>query len=75
MLENDAYTALPCGYLVTENDLALPALYQEGMIALQSSRSGVDITTYKCPAGHSPHLSWTEGFVTVVREFAQKVIG
>ena len=74
VLQNDAYTALPCAYLVTENDMALPASYQEGMIAIQSSRPGVNMTTYRCPAGHSPHLSWTEGFVTKVREFAQKAI-
>ena len=74
VLENDAYTALPCAYLVTENDIALPASYQEGMIAMQSSRPGVNMTTYKCPAGHSPHLSWTEGFVMRVREFAQKAV-
>lgn len=73
-LENDAYTALPCAYLVTENDLALSASYQEGMIAMQSSRPGVNMTTYKCPAGHSPHLSWTEGLVTKVREFAREII-
>ena len=74
VLENDAYTALPCAYLVAENDLVLPASYQEGMIAMQSSRPGVNMTTYKCPAGHSPHLSWTEGFMTRVREFAQKTV-
>ena len=74
VLENDAYAALPCAYLVTENDMALPASYQEGMIAMQSSRPGVTMMTYKCPAGHSPHLSWIEGFVTKVREFAQKTV-
>ena len=74
ILENDAYTALPCAYLVTENDMALPASYQEGMIAMQSSRPRVEMTTYKCPAGHSPHLSWTEGFVTKVQEFAQNAV-
>ena len=72
-LENDAYTALPCAYLMTENDLVLPVSYQEAMIAMQSSRPGVNITTYKCPAGHSPHLSWTEGLVAKVREFARGI--
>jgi hypothetical protein len=34
VLDNDVYAALPCTYLVMENDLALPATYQEGMVAL-----------------------------------------
>ncbi|ESZ95067.1 hypothetical protein SBOR_4522 [Sclerotinia borealis F-4128] len=43
VLHNDAYSALPSTYLVTEQDLALPAAYQEGMIALQNSRPDVNI--------------------------------
>jgi hypothetical protein len=35
-LQNDAYVALPCTYLVAENDLALPPAYQEGMVSLQN---------------------------------------
>lgn len=75
MLENDAYTALPCAYLVTENDLALPPAYQEGMVAMQSQRPGVDMSVFRCPAGHSPHLTWTEGLVTTVRDFGKKILG
>ncbi|KAL9121276.1 MAG: hypothetical protein Q9187_002170 [Circinaria calcarea] len=75
VLNNDAYTALPCAYLVTEDDLALPVAYQDGMVAMQSQRPGVDLTVFRCPAGHSPHLTWTEGLVTKVREFGQKVLG
>ncbi|TGO07073.1 hypothetical protein BTUL_0336g00020 [Botrytis tulipae] len=72
-LHNDAYTALPCTYLITENDLALPTVYQEGMIALQNSRPGVSITIIRCPSGHSPHLTWIEGFVAAVREFGKEL--
>ena len=75
MLDNDAYTALPCAYLVTENDLALPAAYQDGMVAMQSQRPGVDLTVFWSQAGHSPHLTWTEGLVTKVRDFGQRTLG
>ena len=74
MLNNDAYTALPCAYLVTEEDLALPAAYQDGMIAMQRQRAGVNIIVYRCPAGHSPHLTWTKGLLTKVLAFGQKVV-
>ena len=66
---------MPCAYLVTENDLALPVAYQEGMIAMQSARPEVDMTVYRCPAGHSPHLSWTDGLVKAVLEFGKKALG
>lgn len=71
-LTNDAYSALPCAYLVLEGDLMLPKAYQEGMAALQGQKTG-EFTMYRCPAGHSPHLSWTEGVVDTVLDFVQKV--
>ncbi|KAH6662793.1 Alpha/beta hydrolase fold-1 [Halenospora varia] len=75
VLENDAYAALPCKYLVTENDLALPAAYQEGMVALQNMREGVEIGIVKCPSGHSPQLTWTDGLVREVKKFGKELIG
>ncbi|CAG8951328.1 hypothetical protein HYFRA_00008078 [Hymenoscyphus fraxineus] len=74
VLENDPYTALPCAYLVSEDDLALPSAYQEGMVALQNMRAGVDISITKCPSGHSPHLTWTEGFVSEVQKFGNACV-
>lgn len=71
-LTNDAYSALPCAYLVLDGDLTLPKEYQEGMVALQSSKTG-DFTIYHSPAGHSPHLSWTEGVVDSALDFVQKI--
>lgn len=75
VLENDAYAALPCKYLVTENDLALPAAYQERMVALQNMREGVEIGAVKCPSGHSPQLTWTDGLVREVEKFGKGLIG
>ncbi|KAI9829512.1 MAG: hypothetical protein M1819_006332 [Sarea resinae] len=75
ILENDVYAALPCLYLVTENDLALPATYQEGMVALQSQRPEVDIGVVRCASGHSPHLAWTEGLVAEVQKFGETLLG
>jgi hypothetical protein len=46
--------------------------YQEGMAALQGSKTG-NFTMYHCPAGHSPHLSWTEGVVDTIWDFVEKV--
>ncbi|KAI9656847.1 MAG: hypothetical protein M1821_003486 [Bathelium mastoideum] len=74
VLGNDAYSSLPCAYLVTVDDFALPALYQEGMVAMQTSRPGVNMTVYKAPCGHSPHLQWTEGLVEKVHEFGRSLI-
>ena len=54
--------------------MALPAPYQDAMIALLIQRPEVDVTVYRSPAGHSPHLSWTEGLVEKVQEFGQKIV-
>jgi len=75
VLTNDVYSALPCVYLVTENDLAVPAAYQEGMVALQNQRDGVDIKIVKCSSGHSPQLTWTEGLVEEVLRFGKELLG
>ncbi|KAL1849191.1 hypothetical protein Daus18300_013348 [Diaporthe australafricana] len=69
-LSNDAYSALPCAYLVLEGDLTLPKEYQEGMVGLQGQKTG-EFTIYRCPAGHSPHLSWTEGVADTAVEFVR----
>lgn len=71
-LTNNAYAALPCAYLILEGDLTLPKEYQEGMVAQQSQKTG-DFTIYRSPAGHSPHLSWTDGVVNIVQEFVSKL--
>ncbi|KAE8323544.1 Alpha/beta hydrolase fold-1 [Aspergillus sergii] len=72
-LTNDAYSALPCAYLVLEDDLTLPKEYQEGMIALQEEK-GNRFTVYRAPSGHSPHLTWTDGLVTRVADFATETL-
>lgn len=73
-LTNDAYSALPCAYLVLDDDKSLPREYQEGMIALQEQQGNV-FTVYHAPSGHSPHLSWTMGLVEKVDEFVTLVRG
>ncbi|KAK8132281.1 alpha/beta-hydrolase [Apiospora kogelbergensis] len=70
-LTNDAYSALPCGYLVLEGDMTLPKEYQEGMAAMQAEKTG-EFSIYRCRAGHSPHLSWTQGVVETAQEFLSK---
>ncbi|KAJ4288032.1 hypothetical protein N0V90_012048 [Kalmusia sp. IMI 367209] len=67
-LTNDAYAALPCAYLVLEGDQTLAKEYQEGMIALQAGKTG-EFKIYRCPTGHSAHLSWTDGIVGVAQDF------
>lgn len=67
-LTNDAYSALPCAYLILEGDLMLPKAYQEGMVATQSEKTGA-FKIYRCSVGHSPHLSYTEGIVDNVQDF------
>jgi len=42
VLEDDAYLALPCVYLLTEHYLGLPASAQERMLTWQNMRDEVD---------------------------------
>lgn len=72
-LTNDPYSALPCAYLVLEHDQMLRKKYQEGMVALQSEKSGRSFTMYSAPTSHSPHLSWTDGLVEKLEDFAGKI--
>ncbi|KAF2463952.1 uncharacterized protein BDR25DRAFT_329414 [Lindgomyces ingoldianus] len=61
-LTNNAYSEYPCAYLVLEADLTLP----------KDQKSG-SFTIYRCPAGHSPHLSWTEGVIDTIGEFVKTI--
>ncbi|GMG34983.1 unnamed protein product [Aspergillus oryzae] len=72
-LTNDPYSALPCAYLVLEDDLTLPKEYQEGMIALQEGK-GNKFTVYRATSGHSPHLTWTEDLVVKVTGFTNEIL-
>ncbi|KAI9151285.1 putative hydrolase [Paramyrothecium foliicola] len=74
-LTNDAYSNVSCGYLVLDGDQTLPQQYQEGMIALQQSKTNTPFHVYHSPAGHSPHLSWTDGMVDTIQDFAVKAQG
>ncbi|KAK6068003.1 hypothetical protein SCUP234_11337 [Seiridium cupressi] len=71
-LTNNAYASLPCAYLVLEGDLTLPKEYQDQMAALQGQKTG-PFTMYRCQSGHSPHLSWTSGFVDTIQDFVGKI--
>jgi hypothetical protein len=71
-LTNEAYAALPCAYLVLEEDAILPKEFQEGMVAMQAHKTG-GFTMYRCPTGHCPHLSWTNGVVSTLQEFIEKI--
>ncbi|KAI1450039.1 Alpha/Beta hydrolase protein [Annulohypoxylon stygium] len=73
-LTNDAYGALPCAYVILEGDLTLPKEYQEAMVAGQSQKTG-QFTIYRSPAGHSPHLSWTDDLVKTSQDFVKKIKG
>ncbi|KAL2007281.1 hypothetical protein VTN00DRAFT_8719 [Thermoascus crustaceus] len=64
---------LPCAYLVLEYDQMLPNEYQEGMVVLQSKKSGRPFTVYSDPTSHSPHFSWTDGLVERLEDFAGKI--
>ncbi|GLA41902.1 hypothetical protein AnigIFM63309_010221 [Aspergillus niger] len=72
-LTNDAYAAVPCAYVVLDEDTCLPPAYQEKMIAMHAQRESVNFKIYHAPTGHSPHLSWMEGLVRTVVEFTEEV--
>lgn len=74
VLDHDPYTELPHTFLVCNNDMALPAAYQEMMIGMQTKIDGVNSTVYRCDAGHSPHLTWTDGLVGCIREWAGSIV-
>lgn len=69
LLESDAYPSLPCKYLIAENDLALSAAYQKGDGGIAEPETGGGYRCVRCPSGHSPHLTWTEGFAKEVQKF------
>ena len=48
VLENDAYSALPCVYLLRENYLGFPASAQVRMVASQNLRDEVDTKVVRC---------------------------
>ncbi|KAL5337692.1 alpha/beta-hydrolase [Aspergillus crustosus] len=74
ILTNDAYSALPCAYVVLDNDRILPKGFQETMVESERQR-GNKFRVFHAPAGHSPQLSWTQGLVGFVGVFLDEVRG
>ncbi|KAJ5092767.1 hypothetical protein N7456_008628 [Penicillium angulare] len=73
-LTHDPYSGLPCAYLVLENDLTLPKEYQEGMIAAHNAVNKRQISTLRCHASHSPHVSWTVGLRDEIEKFGAQTL-
>jgi hypothetical protein len=74
VLDHDPYTEVPCAFLICENDLALPFAYQEMMAAMQAKREETSLTVYRCNAGHSPHLTWTDGLVERIHDWTGSIV-
>ncbi|RAL17467.1 alpha/beta hydrolase [Aspergillus homomorphus CBS 101889] len=78
-LTNDAYSALPCAYLVLEDDQSLALAYQEAMLQAQNERlrsaGKREIVVYRASTDHSPHLSWTSDLVGTIEEFMGRIRG
>ncbi|PYH45993.1 alpha/beta hydrolase [Aspergillus saccharolyticus JOP 1030-1] len=78
-LTNDAYSALPCAYLLLEKDLALGMAYQEAMLQAQNERlrrqGKKEFVVYRAATDHSPHLSWTMGLVNTIEDFVGRLRG
>ncbi|KAJ5622747.1 hypothetical protein N7490_011352 [Penicillium lividum] len=72
VLTNDAYSALPCAYLVLDDDLIVPRAGQEAMIGLQGA-NGNNFTVYHAASGHSAHLTCTETLVGKITEFMNQI--
>jgi hypothetical protein len=54
--------------------MALPAAYQEMMVEMHAKREATNFTVYRSNTGHSPHLTWTDGLVECIQEWAGSII-
>ncbi|KAF2684804.1 alpha/beta-hydrolase [Lentithecium fluviatile CBS 122367] len=70
-LTNDAYSALPCAYMICEGDRVLPPVYQEWMIKNVEEESGRKMAVYRCTGGHESFLSQPHVYVDSIETFAQ----
>lgn len=64
-----AWREIPVAYLVCEEDKALPAMLQDGMIQGVKD-AGADVVVERLAASHSPHLSQPEAVVGFLRRAA-----
>ncbi|KAJ5678057.1 alpha/beta-hydrolase [Penicillium maclennaniae] len=65
-----AFCDIPSTYIVTRNDLALPASFQERMIAQAEGA----FTVERCDEGHSPFLSNPDLMVHYIRRAAGEIV-
>lgn len=69
---NAAYLDLPCAFLACECDNIFPVAQQMVMISVSKDRGG-DMKVYHSPSGHFPMLTWKEGLVSSLEEFASSL--
>lgn len=73
-LTNDAYAVYPLGFVVCQDDIAFPPDQQEAMCQARIDE-GCDMTLYREPFDHSPHLHAIDRMVEIVQDFARVALG
>jgi hypothetical protein len=71
-LTNDAYAALPGGYLICMSDRVLPLEYQKAMITSTEGRTGKGMWVYRAPGGHASCFSCEKVCVESIFDFAAR---
>ncbi|KAJ6441613.1 G-protein coupled receptor [Purpureocillium lavendulum] len=65
--ERIAWRDIPLTYITCEDDQAIPAAVQDGMVD-KVEQQGIKVRKYRLPASHSPFLSMPEKLVDIVVE-------
>jgi hypothetical protein len=63
----EPWTAIPCAYIVCEQDRALPPPFQE----IFASKMGGPENTYRLPSSHSPFLSMPDQLADLLQQIVK----
>lgn len=69
-LTEEAFGSVPKGYFLCENDLTIPTVLQEEMVAARD-----DVTLYRLASGHSPFLSRADELADGLIDYAEMISG
>jgi len=69
-VENEAWRDIDSGYLLCEQDMAIPLEHQR-MMAERAKNQGSNVMMKTCSAGHSPFLSMPDTVVEWIEELAE----
>ncbi|VTT80838.1 unnamed protein product, partial [Fusarium fujikuroi] len=73
-LKNAGYLSIPVAYLICQKDVSVPSGVQRSVVDMISKKSGRQVITFCCDAGHFPPVSIPGKVASFINTVAARIL-